>query len=624
VRRERQIPMSGLLIAFRGGLSAPWERMMADLDVLGGEASASWFDRDKEIALGRGYRQEHGSAPEAPVVHHRDCAVVLDGRLSFRGTTCPTSEPSSDSFTVIESYLRWGDDCSAHLEGEFAFALWDRRNSRLLCACDVMGRRTLAFRWDGAMFLACTRAVTLLRHPQVPRSVDSVYVADTLCGVWASVPGATVFSAIRRLRPGFCVTIEGPKLVERQADRLRLEHPAQHGTARAASDEFWALLDASTRDRLRGEHRPCILLSGGLDSACVASAVSHEGGAADAFSVLRDMGSSVDERHAIESVLRRYPLLRWHTVEPTAHPPFMESSADAPLCDDPSINGGPFLLSRLRVYRAMAAAGHRTFVDGEGGDDLFDLAMRPGDFVAARAWMPAVRYLAQHRAPRSALWRNLVVPHMRGGLLQAWIARERLRTDPIPPWLTQTFRRRPETRRALAQHADWLARATFAARLPAMLENTPLVALTGAARLLANSVGVSGSSPLIDRSIVEFAARVPVGLRLHPAHRKVLLRRAAAGRLPDEVRWRPKREALYEALLSEELASEYALSLLDTAKGIAPLAEYVDLVQVAGLLTQVRQKGNLDVLVQHKVRSFLAFVSWWQRVELCYGGLDMV
>jgi asparagine synthetase B (glutamine-hydrolysing) len=356
----------------------------------------------------------------------------------------------------------------------------------------------------------------------------------------------------------------------------------------------------------------------------VASAVSHEFEDADAFSILCDAGPSVDERQAIKAVLRKYPSLRWHSVEPTADPPFMESSTDAPLGDDPSILGGPLLLSRLRAYRAMAAAGHRTFVDGEGGDELFDVAMRPGDFVAARAWGQAAHYLARHRAPRSVLWRNLVVPHLRGALLQTWITRERRLTDPIPPWLTQTFRRRSETERALAQHADWLARVTFSDRLPAMLENTPLVAMAGVTRLLASSVRLSGSSPLIDRSIVEFAARVPVSLRLHPLHRKAFLRRAADGHLPDEVRWRPKREGLYEALLAQELASEQARTLLDTAKGIAPLAEDVDVVQVARLLDQVRQRGNLDVLIQQKVRSFLAFVGWWQRVERWCGRLDMV
>jgi asparagine synthase (glutamine-hydrolysing) len=593
--------------------------MLADLEVLGGEASASWFDGAKDIAVGRAYRKEHGSAAEPPVVHHGDCAIVLDGRLSS-GRTAP-GELSSDSLIVIESYLRWGDDCSAHLDGEFAFALWDRRNSRLLCACDVLGRRTLAFHWDGSRLLACTRAVTLLRHPRVPRTVDAVYLVHALCDLWAQPAGMTPFSTIRRLRPGFSVAVEGSKIIERQVDRLRLERPAKRGNERAVYDEFWALLDASTRERLRGVSKPCILLSGGLDSACVASSVSRGVGAADAFSFLRDTGASVDERRAIEAVVRQYPSLRWRTIQVSNSPAFAEASPDAPVCDDPSINAAPFLPSRFRAWRTMAEAGHDAFVDGEGGDEIFDMAMRPGDLFAARAWGAAASYLVWHRSRSSTVLRGLVVPHLGGALLRAWLARERRRRDPVPPWIRPVFRRRPETEHALGQQSEWLARRTFAEYLPALLETAPVVGTTGAMRLLASSVGLRGSSPLFDRSIVEFAARVPVQHRLHHAHSKAFLRNAADGRLPDEVRWRPKHNKLYDELVSEELAGHRAAALLGATKDIAALAAHVDSAQLVCLLARLSRGGAVATPMQRKVRSFLALAGWWQHVESIYGSL---
>src|SRR5580704_8324326 len=120
--------MSGLLVGIRSGPGPTWTRMLGELEVLGGNGNASWFDPDQEVALGRTYRHEHGTLVEAAIVHHGFCTVVLDGRLSSQRSG---NDTTTDSQAIVESYLRWGEDCSAHLHGEFAFALWDGRLRRL-------------------------------------------------------------------------------------------------------------------------------------------------------------------------------------------------------------------------------------------------------------------------------------------------------------------------------------------------------------------------------------------------------------------------------------------------------------------------------------------------------------
>jgi hypothetical protein len=123
----------------------------------------------------------------------------------------------------------------------------------------------------------------------------------------------------------------------------------------------------------------------------------------------------------------------------------------------------------------------------------------------------------------------------------------------------------------------------------------------------------------MDRGVIEFAARVPANLRMHPAYRKAFLRYACQGLLPDEVRWRPKRDLVYEELLAEELASDRARTLSHAATN-GNLAGWVDSGQIAGLLARVRGGGNVPMSVQQKLRSLLAFVGWRQRVEGSYGG----
>jgi asparagine synthase (glutamine-hydrolysing) len=608
--------MSGLLVAVGVPQSALWETMLEELAVFGGDARGSWFDPLGEIALGRSYRHERGTEVELPVVHHRGCAVILDGRLA-RSTATRASERHSDSQAIAESYLRWGDACSAHLDGEFAFALWDSRNRRLFCACDVMGRRSIAFHGGGRVFVASTRAVTLLRHPGVSGQLDRVYAVHALCELWAQPAGTTPFESVRRLRPGFSIALECGTLLERQADRLSLEPPKRTQGAQPAYEEFWGVLDESVREQLAGARQPCILLSGGLDSACLAASAARNGHPLGAFSLVRQGGgASLDERRSIEAVLRCYPSLGWYPVEPTADPAFPDSSPDLPLPDDPVLSSPGLLPSFLRAWREMVARGFDVVADGVGGDELFDVPMRVGDLVAARSWGRAVGYVARRPDRRSILWRELAVPRMPAPWRRAWLRRENRRLDPIAPWFTPAFRHQPETRLALDQQAVWLARSTFPDLLPPMIENPPSVAATHASRLFAASVGIDVVSPLLTRAMAELAARVPPRLRVHPAHGKAFLRHASAERLPGEVRWRPKREGLYDELLWETLTSPRAFALLDAARKIPVLAEWVDLGRVGAILAD-RHSGNVpDVRTQERLYALLALSGWWERLKL--------
>jgi asparagine synthase (glutamine-hydrolysing) len=605
--------------------------MLEDVEIFGGDGVATWNDPTEDLALGRAYRHERGSAIETALVRDRQCTVVLDGRLSLprdaRGASGASGDSSGvlgDSHAIIDSYLRWGDECSAHLEGEFAFALWDERQRRLVCGCDVLGRRTLAFHHDGSLFLACTRAVALLRHPRVPRELDATYLTHSLCELGSHPPGTTAFRSIRRLRPGFCLTVRGRDLDERRVDQLHLAPAPGRSRAKDAYDAFWSLLDDSTRTHLRGVSSPCVLLSGGLDSACVTSSMCRHVREPHAFSIVRDSRAFLDERNAVEAVVRKYPSVRWHPVEATSDLAFVRSDDDEPVCDDPVVAAPAILPSRLRAWRMMASEGFQLALDGEGGDEIFDVSTRALDLFRTGEWSSAAGYLLRHPARRSMMWRELVVPRLPAAARRRWLAREQSLTEAVPPWMTAAFRQRVATREALAQQDAWLARSSLETTLPAMLENVVPVATRQTERLHASRLRVDLGSPFWTRPIVEFASRVPAALRLHAAHRKVFLRRAGEGRIPDEVRWRPKREGLYAALLREALAGDRAQSLLRSAMNVAGMREWIDFGEVQGLIARERdmQAGPPATEEgQRQLQAMLAFVAWRAHVESVYGPL---
>jgi asparagine synthase (glutamine-hydrolysing) len=593
--------------------------MRRDLDVLGGDGRGSWSDPAGPISMARAYRRELGCEHEAAVVEHGRCVVVLDGRLS--------ASTRSDSVELIERYLRWGDDCVAHVDGDYAFALWDRDRRRLLCGCDVLGRRTLGFHWDGSALLACTRVVTLLAHPRVPRRIDATYAAHALCELWAQPPGSTPFAGIRRLRPGFSLIVDGsipssPTLTERRVATLSLGPPRVWGRSGAVVEEFWALLDASVARSLRGARQPCVLLSGGLDSGCVADAASRPRPELTAYSLVGQGTGAVDERRAIEAVLAANRRLRWRSVATTADGPLVEVSDETPVCDDPVIAGAALLPSSMRAWRSIVADGFDVALDGEGGDEIFDLPMRLGDLFRGRAWVAGVYYLARQPALRATIVRRIVVPNLRGRLLRAWTLRERRQRDPMPPWMSAAFRRTPAAEDALEQHTQWLSRWSFDQTFPALLENAPAVGSAQAIRLLQAAFGLTTRSPFMDRSIAEFASRLPVGLRVDPAHGKAFLRRAVAEHLPEQVRWRPKREPLYEEARRSSLGSERARALMASGRRIEALAEWVDFTHAERILAHAARADDVAAGLLEQLYALCALVGWWQRVAAAYGSLD--
>jgi asparagine synthase (glutamine-hydrolysing) len=603
--------VSGLLVAFGDLAAAPWSLMLSDLDLLGGDGCASWSDRGREIALARAYHHELGSEPETPIVHHAGCTIVLDGRLA------PGSGASdgSDSKRIVDAYLRWGDECGAHLEGDFAFALWDARDSSLHCACDTLGSRTMALHWDGRHFLACTRAVTLLRHPRVPHRLDASYAAHVLCSLESLLPGTTALASVRRLRPGRCVAVNSARMRERATHPLRLDRRTHYGNPNEAYEEFWSLLDTSVRLATRGARQPCVSLSGGLDSACVASATATVVGVTDAFSILPASAGYLDDRRALEALLRRYPGT-WHPLEPERERIFAEH-AEGPVLDDPRPMAGPLMPSRSQLWKAMAVAGYDVALDGEGGDELFDLSVTPGDLSRVGAWTTGLRYTARCAAPSAAAMRWFVVPRLGPRLRRAWLQRRGCR---VPAWVAPALRDRAETRAVLRTDSETLRLTTWADRFPLALESVTAVAFRQAVRLLSAGPSASPRSPLFNRAIAEMVAQAPAAAVLSPGHSKAFLRQASAGRLPDEIRWRPKRERLYDELLRATLASPVAGRLVESVR-VGPLGEWVEAASVRGVVGEAAATASAPVAEQ--AHAVLCFAGWVDRVEREYGRLSL-
>jgi asparagine synthase (glutamine-hydrolysing) len=601
--RERTEGVSGLLAVLGGVGGLPRAEMIRELEELGPDGTGEWHAPSGGAWLARAqlFNTAH-SRREEPVVVRGDVAVIFDGRLVARSP----AERRTDSEILLDAYDAWGLDCVPHLQGEFAFVIWDGARQRLFAACDVLGMRTLAYHASGATLSLCSRALTLLWNPTVPRTWDEVYLASTLCGLWAQPPGSTPFAHIRRLRPGWAILFEAGRTKLFRADELDAGgSPEIRGIA--AYDQFLAVFDASVSDRLSSDVPTCTTLSGGLDSACVLASALRKVGAIDAYSMVFAGKAGKGERELIQACLDHFSGVHWHPVDCTGLDDLTESVSALAPCDDPLVPDVAFVAARGRLDAAMGSAGFRIALDGDGGDELFEVWNRFGDLLREGQLSGALRWLLSRPSPARAMWHAVVLPNLPRVLARLGARRG---GDRVPPWMTQAFRSAGALEQALEEGARLQKLWTMRAAVPALLEIGGFTARVHAKRLLAARARIEHASPFLDRRVVEFVLRLPSGLRAHPFP-KMFLRRANESRLPESVVARPKDNTSY--LEVERRGLERAEAAIERlANAGPPLDGWVERARLREAVRGLRSE-HVDDTRTSQLHAVLGLADWTSR-----------
>src|SRR5687768_6669117 len=128
--------------------------------------------------------------------------------LAARGHAFRTN---GDTEVLLYAYREYGVRMLEHLQGMFAFALWDRRAQRLLIARDHLGVKPLYYHWDGTTLVFGSELKALLPHPAVGRELDLDALGLYLESQFIPSP-ATVYRNVRKLEPGHRLLLEGGKL----------------------------------------------------------------------------------------------------------------------------------------------------------------------------------------------------------------------------------------------------------------------------------------------------------------------------------------------------------------------------------------------------------------------------
>lgn len=380
--------------------------------------------------------------------------------------------------------------------------------------------------------------------------------------------------------------------------------------------EFWRLLRRSVG---RFADASAMAFSGGLDSASVVCAwpdLSQQG--VDAYTYVADCSGQRGEQTGIAAFLKSHSSVCWHPVDVSS----ARSGANprpglSPIQDDPDAGAAALRPARRCLLEYAAASGVGCVVDGEGGDEIFEVAIDWRDLVDARHFISALAFLVFDRRFRRLALHRRIVPRLPPSGIKDWLFSVTQPGHLEPPWVTEAFVRSDAYRTAHSAFEERIAQPAFASRLRDIMTGGAFVGGRAADRLMARSLGLDVASPLADVAIVELAATLTPQQRMSVNREKAFLRRAGRGVLPETLLRADKDNSLYWAMLRYLLRDEHALGTTrQRLENVNVLRGWIDQRELERQHADVSGISNREANSLYRLQCGL---DWMAAVEQRYG-----
>jgi len=326
----------------------------------------------------------------------------------------------SDTEVILAAYRQWGAQCVEHLNGMFAFALYDAGSAgtapSLFLARDRAGEKPLYYTLKDGHFEFASELKAISGAPRISAQAVNHYLA------LGYIPGdLSLLEGVRKLPPAHAARLDlaSLRLETWRYWQLPANQPDINARVEDLADQAEALLQDSVRLRLQSDVPLGILLSGGLDSSLVVAAAARSSATPVKTFTIAVPGSALDESAHAATVARHFST-EHHRLElgPSSLSVIDELAAlvDEPLADSSLLPA--YVVSRLTRQHVTVALG------GDGGDELFggygDYARALSD-QARFGWLPTGAFHAAAalatRLPAGVRGRNRIAS-LRGGPLQ--------------------------------------------------------------------------------------------------------------------------------------------------------------------------------------------------------------
>jgi asparagine synthase (glutamine-hydrolysing) len=582
--------MCGIAGLFRPGgggenaLSVIVRHMTDALAYRGPDAAGYWADAPAGIAFGHrrlsvldlsqaGSQPMRSDCGRFTVTFNGEIYNHLDIRAELEAAgIAPNWRGHSDTETLLSAVRHWGLEAALQrFSGMFALALWDERERTLTLARDRFGEKPLFYGWSGRDLVFASELKALATHPAWSRSLDRNALTSFMRYAYVPAP-STIWQGIRKLPSASCVTfasdasagdMPAPKpywslretVIAAQARRITDEQEA--------IAELQRLLSIAIKRQCLSDVPLGAFLSGGIDSSTIVALMQAQASqpvrtftigfredafdeASDARKVAAHLGTShtelyVDPRTAMDVI------------------PKLPTMYDEPFADSSQIP--------THLVSALARQHVTVALSGDAGDELFGGYNRHvwGNSLNARfSAMPAtlrhvlaifLRAISPEPAGTIARMAAPLLPARfnvrRAGDQAAKLARI-VGSTSLDDMYRELCSIDSDPTRTVVQGEEggsWSAAEMSKIRV----ELDPLDRMTLADSLsyltddilqkvdrAAMAVALETRVPFLDKDVVEFAARIPPGMKVRDGRGKWLVRQVLYRHVPQTLVDRPK------------------------------------------------------------------------------------
>jgi asparagine synthase (glutamine-hydrolysing) len=532
--------------------------------------------------------------------------ITFDGRIDNRHQLLPTlksqitvdPELISDEEIIIAAYERWGLDSLKHLIGDFAFAIWDKGEQRLLCARDPLGVKPFYYSMSREAFVFGSSPMSILAARKNSPRIHKERIADFIMelagtGLEGVDKTSSFYQDIFRLPPAhLLVLVPGGITLHPYWDL----QPAMHPNPIPEDDyiqEFVELFQDSVRCRLCDSPAGATL-SGGLDSSSIVAMgrniLMREGNPPlNVFAVISASPGENRETPHIDSVLRQGSI-QAHLISENN----LKLNIDS-IIRSMEREAEPFdcLMNLMRLIDLHAREKKIcALLDGIDGDALLS-----GSGSLLKLWRhAAIRTIIDETVNAGGLTAEYKLGFYY--LVQSFLS---VITPHAPQWfrnIRKPFRYRKTVPEAVqnsiidpefAQCSSLVERVvaldSYSPRPPSLeqmefhkivLNHSYLTAGLERYERVARDMELEARHPLVDIRLMEFSLGLPWQLKNQRGWTKMILRRAMEPYLPPDVVWRSNRDNLMWVInrLILKSRSEYLhQATMDERENLKP---YVD------------------------------------------------
>lgn len=457
----------------------------------------------------------------------------------------------SDTEVIVHLYEDYGEECLGHLNGQFSFAIWDKKNEVLFMARDRVGIRPLFYTTVDNTIIFASEIKSIFMDKRVNRDID-IYGLDQTFTYWMPLSPRTVFKNIFEIPAGHFLSVnKGEMKITKYWDIDFTIEPTTKSESHY-SEEFLELLIDATKLQLRSDVPVGAYLSGGIDSSSIASIIKNftdtnlKTFSISFYDEVYDESiyqlkmidylktDHVDIKCAYSDIGRSFPEAIWHIEKPILR------TAPVPL----------FLLSKL-----VKNNGYKVVLTGEGADeflagyDIFketkvrrfiekfpDSEIRPLILKKLYPYLAnspsrSLQYAKKFFNIKTSKYEQQFYSH-----LPRWNSTSKIRnffSDDLKTALDDNQKAEELSKLLPAEFLsnDYLSRSQYI-EIKTLLSGY-LLSSQGDRVAMANSI--EARYPFLDHRIMEFCTKIPPNTRMKTINEKHLLKKSMSKLLPSSI-----------------------------------------------------------------------------------------